>query len=92
MISNLLRDLVSGRPIVREDSPPAIVHAHRQTLWCALCYVGELHPDLDMPESDEAVSIIDGNASCHDHLIVLQGRTVTEALAVLMAEQRGIKP
>lgn len=88
----ILRDLISGRPIIREDSPPAIVRDHRQILWCALCHVICYHPDLDMPEDDEAVTIIDGNASCQDHLIVLQGRTVTEALAVLKAEQRGIKP
>jgi hypothetical protein len=44
------------------------------TFYCAVC----LH--LDPEEEIEARTIIDGNASCYDHLGYLAGRSLTAAL------------
>lgn len=56
--------------------------------WCSLCQVICLEPSIAMPEgSDEAVTIIDGNAACEEHWPLLQGRTVTDAYNCLVESQ-----
>jgi hypothetical protein len=80
---------VLARMFAAPEVPERIVSVRRQTLYCALCYVMSVdNLDMPMPDDDEAVTIIDGNAACQDHLYLLAGRTVAEALEVLKAEDR----